>query len=180
MDVPTIVGLIIALGLSGTFGLFKKEREKKGKLAVPSVQNAAAFLSTVKKISKVSTENVIDFLFTINIYKLKKKEQLLGVVLANARRSTLTVNDILIETKWKRKFVYNKLPGTGFSDNISFEVDPGKIRILTSPLTLFIEQLNSLENENEFFKIVVIDSSDKKFKSGKLVVKDKNVCAFET
>ena len=28
MDVPVIVGLILALALSGTFGLFKKEREQ--------------------------------------------------------------------------------------------------------------------------------------------------------
>ena len=85
------------------------------------------------------------------------------------------VNDVLIETRKKRKFVYNKLPETGFNDKISFEVDSGKVRILTSPLNLFIEKLNSLENEDEFFRIVVIDSSDKKFKSGKLVIKDNNL-----
>ena len=175
MDVPVIVGLILALALSGTFGLFKKERKQKEKPSTIPDQNTDGFLSTVKKVSRVSTQNVIDFLLTINIYKAKKKKQLLGVVLTNAKKSKLMVNDVLIETKRKRKFVYNKLQETGFNDKISFEVDPGKVRILTSPLNLVIEKLNSLENEDEFFRIVVIDSSDKKFKSGKLVIKDNNL-----
>jgi hypothetical protein len=178
MDVPVIVGLILALALSGTFGLFKKERKQKGKSSTTAGQNAEDFLATVKKVSQVSTQNVIDFLFTINIYTLKKKKRLLGIVLANAKRSKLMVNDVLIETKRKRKFVYNKLPETGFNDKISFEVDSGKTRIITSPLNLFIEELNSLENEDEFFKIVVIDSSDKKFKSGKLALKDNNLQVY--
>jgi len=175
MDVPAVVGLILALALSGTFGFFKKEREQKENPSTISHQDAEGFLKTVKKVSMVSTENVIDFLLTINIYKLKKKSQLLGIVLTNAKKSNLMIDDVLIETKRKRKFVYNKLPDTGFNDKISFEVESGKVRILTSPLNLFIEKLNSLENEDEFFKIVAIDSSDKKFKSGKLIVKDNNL-----
>ena len=76
--------------------------------------------------------------------------------------------------------MYNSFPETGVNEKISFEVDQGKVLILTSPLNLFIEQLNSLENEDEFFRIVVIDSSDKKFKSGKLAVKDKKLIEYRS
>lgn len=176
MDVPVIVGLFLALALSGTFGFLKKE--KKGETpATISVQKAAGFLDTVKKVTQISHENVTDFLFTINIYKVKKN-QLLGIAIANARTSTLMVNDVLIETKRNKKWVYTKLPGSGFNDKISFEVESGKVMILTFPLDLFVETLNALENEDAFFKIVVIDSSSKTFKSGKLTIKKNSLSAF--
>ncbi|MCP4213026.1 MAG: hypothetical protein GY765_00130 [bacterium] len=174
MDLLLIAGLFFAM--FGTFGFFKKEK-KKETTATITVQKAADFLKPVRKLTQISHINVTDFLFTVNIYKIKKN-QLLGIAIANARRSTLVVNDVLIETKKNKKPVYTKLPGTGFNDNIFFEVESGKVMILASPLDLFVETLNTLENEDAFFTIVVIDSSSKKFKSGKMTIKKNSLSAF--
>ncbi len=178
MDTPDIVGLLLALALSGSFGFFKKKERGLEDTSVPVVhQNAEDFLKTVKKISPVSSENVKDFLFTVNIYKVKKN-LLLGIALANAKKTTLMVDDVLIETKLKRKFLYTPLPGTGSGGKVSFQVESAKVRIFTAAFVPFLEVLNSLESEEDFFKLVVIDASGKKFKSGKLAVKKNTLCSY--